>query len=120
MCLREKRHEVMVVQDLSRVCSLGLGTHQNLNPNCGVVQEPLQRWQWAVVKGVRQIALDFWRLQDNERDHSRPISLQGESRQEEAAVVEKVEWKSSTGNSPPWQATWGYNSLGVHVECVLA
>lgn len=81
--------------------------------------EPLQRWQRVVVQGVRQIALGFRRLQDNERDHSRPllclsqkyylngpfqqtyISLQGESRQEEAAAVVMEEWKSSTGNSPP-------------------
>jgi hypothetical protein len=88
--------------------------------------------------GVRWIALDFPRLQDNECDHLRPllglsqtyylngpisntyISSQGESRRGEAAVVVTEEWKSLIGNSPPWQVVWEYSSLDVHVEYVLA
>ena len=88
--------------------------------------------------GVRWMALDCLQLQDNERDHLRPllrlsqkyylnspisntyISSQGGSRLGVAAVVVMEEWKSSIGNSPPWQVVWEYSSLDVHVECVLA
>lgn len=47
---------------------------QNLSPNCAVEPEPRPRWPGLVLaREVHWSVQDFRQLQDNERDHSRPL-----------------------------------------------